>query len=189
MVRGAARASGPFESLGPGRVGVDARGRGHRHSSGWRTSGEHLGGNRWEWLGTPRGENVNNHGRFLPFRARRYPRLPALFGLDKAEVHPHFVRSDRRRPAPSPTADGTKLQVMARGDSHLRWRGQDSNLRRLSRVIYSHVPLTAREPRRERSEDSDQLCVEISGRPASISNSAYLGPPVHSDAGRIGRCA
>jgi len=29
-----------------------------------------------------------------------------------------------------------------------RWRGQDSNLRRLSRQIYSLVPLTAREPRR-----------------------------------------
>ncbi len=26
------------------------------------------------------------------------------------------------------------------------WRGQDSNLRRLSRQIYSLIPLTAREP-------------------------------------------
>ena len=30
--------------------------------------------------------------------------------------------------------------------SLFRWRGQDSNLRRLSRQIYSLIPLTAREP-------------------------------------------
>ena len=31
------------------------------------------------------------------------------------------------------------------------WRGKDSNLRRLSRQIYSLLPLTAREPLRERA--------------------------------------
>ena len=31
----------------------------------------------------------------------------------------------------------------------INWRGQDSNLRRLSRQIYSLVPLTAREPLRK----------------------------------------
>jgi hypothetical protein len=30
-----------------------------------------------------------------------------------------------------------------------KWRGEDSNLRRLSRQIYSLVPLTAREPLRK----------------------------------------
>ncbi len=31
------------------------------------------------------------------------------------------------------------------------WRGEDSNLRRLSRQIYSLIPLTAREPLRKRN--------------------------------------
>jgi hypothetical protein len=33
----------------------------------------------------------------------------------------------------------------------IQWRGQDSNLRRLSQRVYSAPPLTAREPRRDRS--------------------------------------
>ena len=37
-----------------------------------------------------------------------------------------------------------------RRDTKLWWRGEDSNLRRLSRQIYSLIPLTAREPLQKR---------------------------------------
>src|SRR3954469_12889046 len=36
------------------------------------------------------------------------------------------------------------------------WRGKDSNLRRLSHLIYSQAPLTAREPRQALAETSDE---------------------------------
>src|SRR5437588_5898695 len=45
--------------------------------------------------------------------------------------------------------------------SGAEWRGQDSNLRRLSRDVYSVVPLTAREPRRTGSS------IAISAHPES----------------------
>ena len=35
---------------------------------------------------------------------------------------------------------------------HVRWRGEDSNLRRLSQQIYSLSPLAAREPLRSKSK-------------------------------------
>ena len=43
--------------------------------------------------------------------------------------------------------DGSRLYVLI---LICRWRGEDSNLRRLSRQIYSLIPLTTREPLRER---------------------------------------
>jgi hypothetical protein len=66
---------------------------------------------------------------------------------------------------------------MAWGNSNLQWRGEDSNLRRQSHRVYSATPLTAREPRQGRSEDSDQVRSKTSGRPGSTSYPAYFGPP------------
>src|SRR5262245_21038444 len=43
------------------------------------------------------------------------------------------------------------------------WRGKDSNLRRLSRQIYSLLPLTAREPLRE-----SRWSARLPGRAASV---------------------
>ena len=42
----------------------------------------------------------------------------------------------------------TRDKLRINPESHVArwWRGEDSNLRRLSRQIYSLIPLTAREP-------------------------------------------
>ena len=49
-----------------------------------------------------------------------------------------------------PTSSAWKAEVLplnyARERSVLWWRGEDSNLRRLNRQIYSLIPLTTREP-------------------------------------------
>ena len=46
-----------------------------------------------------------------------------------------------------PTLSAWKAEVLPLNYTR-RWRGKDSNLRRLSRQIYSLVPLTARVPLR-----------------------------------------
>lgn len=49
-----------------------------------------------------------------------------------------------------PTLSAWKAEVLplnhTRNTGQFWWREQDSNLRRLSRQIYSLIPLTAREP-------------------------------------------
>ncbi len=50
-----------------------------------------------------------------------------------------------------PTSSAWKAEVLPLNYTRdnlflIWWRGEDSNLRRLSRQIYSLVPLTAREP-------------------------------------------
>ena len=47
-----------------------------------------------------------------------------------------------------PTPSAWKAEVLPLNYTRtcFSWRGQDSNLRRLSRQIYSLIPLTAREP-------------------------------------------
>jgi hypothetical protein len=47
--------------------------------------------------------------------------------------------------------------------SPAKWRGQDSNLRRLSQRIYSPSPLTAREPRQGPGKSSDALQIAAAG--------------------------
>jgi len=72
-------------------------------------------------------------------------------------------RTDRRRPAPR--AIGATTPRNAAGG---KWREQDSNLRRLSREIYSLVPLTARVSRPKGAESS-VAGTGTSGSPGSIS--------------------
>ena|GEM_PF-1795836 len=68
------------------------------------------------------------------------------------------------------------------------WRGQDSNLRRLSRQIYSLIPLTAREPlheffkvgagRESRTPDlliTSQLLYQLSYAGTPVRWSAFYG--------------
>ena len=52
------------------------------------------------------------------------------------------------------------------GRSLAEWRGQDSNLRRLSQRIYSPSPLTAREPRQGPGESSDVSTIASVRSPA-----------------------
>jgi hypothetical protein len=60
------------------------------------------------------------------------------------------------------------------GRSPGEWRDQDSNLGRLSREIYSLVPLTARVSRQGPGESSDVSEI-ANDKPRSISHSAYFG--------------
>ncbi len=51
-----------------------------------------------------------------------------------------------------PTPSAWKAEVLPLNYTRIKenwWRGKDSNLRRLSRQIYSLIPLTAREPLRK----------------------------------------
>ena len=52
--------------------------------------------------------------------------------------------------APAQSAGGAPPDGHSRKPHTIWWRGEDSNLRRLSRQIYSLIPLAAREPLRER---------------------------------------
>jgi hypothetical protein len=59
-----------------------------------------------------------------------------------------------------------------------QWRGQDSNLRRQSHVVYSHTPLTAREPRQgSASVPSRAAAMAANSSSGSTSYGAYFGPP------------
>ena len=59
----------------------------------------------------------------------------------KAEVLPlNYTRK------PNPFAKPNNRSAYPQPAGLVWWRGEDSNLRRLSRQIYSLIPLTAREP-------------------------------------------
>jgi hypothetical protein len=65
----------------------------------------------------------------------------------KAEVLPlNYTRADR---APQSGAWAPRLHLINYAHGTW-WRGEDSNLRRLSRQIYSLLPLAAREPLQKR---------------------------------------
>jgi hypothetical protein len=113
----------------------------------------------------------------LPCGARppRFPLAGAAPSLFAAIFRPALSRPVRPGVRGSPVVAGRVHRCPVR---LALWRGQDSNLRRLSREIYSLVPLTAREPRRAVSECSDQAAsVSLRGRPDSTSYAAYFGPP------------
>src|SRR5436305_4692094 len=57
------------------------------------------------------------------------------------------------RRAVQAVADRGSLGDLPSSARRTTWRGQDSNLRRQSQCVYSASPLTAREPRRARSEE------------------------------------
>ncbi len=57
----------------------------------------------------------------------------------------------------------TRTTVRVRHPQHPWWRGQDSNLRRLSRQIYSLIPLTAREPLQNKARHFDEKEIESQG--------------------------
>src|SRR3990167_1111628 len=61
-------------------------------------------------------------------------------------------------PLPAPTARHRRHHgnpLAGRFTAKKWWRGQDSNLRRLSRQIYSLIPLAAREPLRKTFRDGE----------------------------------
>ncbi len=74
--------------------------------------------------------------------AARYPRpiSAATRRLLEPSFGSHPPREDK---------SGTADKIPSLRTTQLWWRGEDSNLRRLSRQIYSLIPLTAREPLRE----------------------------------------
>jgi hypothetical protein len=105
----------------------------------------------------------------------RLPRLERVMGIEptpsawKAEVLPLNYTREHREPQPAgqtgpghhrPSHPEPGHRVVARPQpsgpdgtaqrtlESCWWRGEDSNLRRLSRQIYSLIPLTAREPLR-----------------------------------------
>ena len=67
-------------------------------------------------------------------------------------------------------------------NSNIWWRGQDSNLRRLSRQIYSLIPLTAREPLRaklflfETAKISRLFCESQANMSTKSSLNAIISP-------------
>ena len=93
-------------------------------------------------------------------------RVPALRRRSCVALR-HPAARDRRRPSHGHART-----------SRVRWRGQDSNLRRTCHAVYSRAPLTAREPRRAAIECSGvTFDAAANGRPGSTSKEAYFGPP------------
>ena len=78
----------------------------------------------------------------------------------KAEVLPLNYTRAGTLPAPENSA------VTAVDGMSEWWRGEDSNLRRLSRQIYSLIPLTAREPLRNERRSIRALHGSVNGSPA-----------------------
>src|SRR4029077_17245781 len=76
----------------------------------WRTRGEHHDGKPGEWSGRARCKKAPSLLGPLPFLARRYPRIPTLFGLDKAEV----TGSSPVSPPPKSPADARFFCLLAR---------------------------------------------------------------------------
>ena len=79
----------------------------------------------------------------------------------RGRITPRLRRSALRVAAPCAALSGasrlrrtsfrfSSSPTWPRRDTKLWWRGEDSNLRRLSRQIYSLIPLTAREPLQKR---------------------------------------
>ncbi len=87
-----------------------------------------------------RGEDYSGHPALRPPRAAcgRVPIRSRRIGRTSLGSHPPPCRDRGRCLARSP--------YRPRCHSRFWWRGEDSNLRRLSRQIYSLIPLAAREP-------------------------------------------
>ena len=84
-------------------------------------------------------------------------RTPRSRILDRCDVLPAKNWSGKRDSNPRPSAwKADALPLSYSRSSHLAttrwWRGEDSNLRRLRRQIYSLLPLTARVPLQRRHE-------------------------------------
>jgi hypothetical protein len=61
---------------------------------------------------------------------------------------PPWTMATQNPPPPAPLARLSRPSPARLDGTRCWWRGEDSNLRRLSRQIYSLIPLTAREPLR-----------------------------------------
>ena len=107
------------------------------------------------------GEPLPYQGSALPTELRGPSRVQPTRGLEKvhrvkgAQDHPlvKMPRPENSRHSKStyvvPTTM-TRLWLPLSPTSHMWWRGEDSNLRRLRRQIYSLLPLAAREPHLEK---------------------------------------
>ena len=82
----------------------------------------------------------------------------------KAEVLPLNYTRETVEPAQPAAAVHRCSPAPGRGPCMDWWRGEDSNLRRLSQQIYSLPPLTAREPLREQPAIVAPIPVEVNAQ-------------------------